>query len=132
MTITKKDIEKALSILDPDAKDMFLAMSDEERDTILLSMSGSNSNRLANVEKWQIDYERNNRLYREKREKREDNNSDDVMNTTQKILKAIAESEAKKFNLAVWMRDRVAPGLVQGAIMAVIIVMGLIAAGKFP
>lgn len=132
MTITKKDIEKALDALDPILKVDFLKMSREEQLTVILSLEGSNSNRLAKLEKWQIDFENSSQRYREERERRENGSDESIMNTTQKILKAIRENEASKFNFGIWMRDRVAPGLVQGAIMAIIIIMGLVASGKLP
>lgn len=129
MTITKRDIERALDTLDADAKDYFLSMSEEERDAILLSIESSNSNRIAVVEKRQIEFERDVRSYRRQREMREDNDSEEVMNTTQKILKAIAEAEAKKFNYAAWFRDRVLPQVITLITLAVLY---LTFGGKLP
>lgn len=129
MTITKKDLEKLKGDFDPEAREYFLQMSPEDRESALLSMSASNSNRLAKVEKWQIDYERDNRQYRAKREQRE-NGNDDAVNITQKILKAIETHEANKFNWGVWFRDRVLPVLAVGFILTLLaIVYG---GGKLP
>src|SRR5690349_9766523 len=104
MPITKREIERAKDAVDDDEKETFLAMSREDQLVVLLSMEGSNSNRLAVVEKWQIDFQRDNRLYREKRERREshDEEGDDRMSTTQKIVKMIEEERAKQFNYSVW------------------------------
>ena len=120
MTITRRDIERALDILDPDAKEFFLSMPDEERQAILLSIETSNSNRIAIVEKRQIEFERDIRNYRRQREMREDDDSDEAMNTTQKILRAIAEHEASKFNYVVWFRDRVFPQIVTLITLAIL------------
>ncbi len=120
MTITKREIEQAKDAFDDDAKDTFLAMTREDQLIVLLSMEGSNSNRLAKVEKWQIDFERDARLYRAQRERRENHDDEDLLGTTQKILKAIADSEAKKFNYAVWFRDRVLPQVITVITLAIL------------
>lgn len=129
MTITKRDIEKALEIIDGDARDVFLNMPREDQLIVLLSMEGSNSNRLAVVERRQIDFERDIRLYREKRERKESNGDGDIMSTTQKILKAIRETEAAKFNYAVWFRDRVLPQVITLITLAILY---LTFGGKLP
>ena len=120
MTITKKDINKALENLDDDLRADFLGMTPEEQMTIILSMSGSNSNRLAIVEKWQIDFERGTRLYRAQRERRENSDEEEMIGTTQKILRAIKEAEAAKFNYAVWFRDRVLPSVITVITLAIL------------
>lgn len=112
MPITKRDIERAKDAFDEDAKDAFLSMTREDQLVVLLSMEGSNSNRLAKVEKWQIDFERDSRLYRAQRERRENGGEDELLGTTQKIYKAIKDAEAAKFNYAVWFRDRVLPQVI--------------------
>jgi hypothetical protein len=112
MPITKREIEKIRDALDEDAKEAFLSMSREDQLTVILSMEASNSNRLAKVEKWQIDFEREARVYRSQRERRENSNEDEVVNITQKILKAIADADAAKFNVWVWFRDRVLPSVI--------------------
>lgn len=122
MAITKRDIEKALENLDDDLRQDFVSMSEQERDTVLLSLSGSNSNRLAKVEKWQIDYERNALSYRAQRERKENRNGDDELTTTQKILKAIRDNEASKFDWWVWFRDRVLPVIVT---VGLLVLLGL-------
>lgn len=129
MTITKRDLERAMENLDTDARDTFLQMPREDQLIVLLSMEGSNSNRLAVVEKRQIDFERDVRSYRRQREIREDSDSEEVMNTTQKILKAIAEAEAKKFNYAAWFRDRVLPQVITLITLAILY---LTFGGKIP
>lgn len=129
MTITKRDIERAKELFDDDAKEAFLSMSREDQLIVLLSMEGSNSNRLAKVEKWQIDYERESRMYRAQRERRENHDDDDVMGTTQKILKAIADAEAKRFDFWTWFRDRVLPGVISLIVLAILY---LTFGGKLP
>ena len=129
MPITLRELEKLRDDFDPEAREFFLTMSREEQLSVLFSMSASSSNRLAKVEKWQIDFERNSRLYREKRERRENEDDDDAVSTTQKILQAIDAHEAKKFNYAVWFRDRILPTLVTGFILAL---MYLVYGGKLP
>jgi Trk K+ transport system NAD-binding subunit len=133
MPITKKDINRALEGgMEEDAKQSFLDMSREDQMIVILSMEGSNSNRLAIVEKRQIEFEQDIKTYRRQREIREDNGSEETMNTTQKILAAIAEAEAKKFNWSAWFRDRVLPSFVTVAISAFIVVLGLFLSGKLP
>lgn len=136
MSITRQDIEKALDNFDADARAWFLSMEAEERQVVLLSMSASNSNRLAIVEKeqidnrkWRIDFERDVRRYREQRERRENHDDEEVMGTTQKILKAIADAEAKKFNYGVWFRDRVLPQVITLITLAILY---LTFGGKIP
>ena len=129
MPITKRDIERARDVLEEDAKNTFLNMSREDQLIVLLSMEGSNSNRLAKVEKWQIDFEQDARRYRLEREKRENPDEDDVMGTTQKILKAISEAEAKRFDFWLWFRDRILPGVVQLITLAILY---LTFSGKVP
>jgi hypothetical protein len=128
MAITKADLERARQFLDDDAKAAFLDMPREEQLAILLSMEGSNSNRLAVVERWQINFERDNRIYRAQREQRE-NGDDDVLNITQKILKAIEEVDSKKFNFFVWFRDRVLPTVMTAITLGILY---LIFGGKLP
>ena len=120
MTITKKDIERALEGMEDDARQSFLSMSREDQMIVILSMEGSNSNRLAVVERRQIEFDKDMKDYRRRREIREDKNDDEVMNTTQKIIKAIAEAEAKKFNYGVWFRDRVLPQVITLITLAVL------------
>jgi hypothetical protein len=129
MSITKADLERAKKFLDDDAKAAFLDMPREEQLVILLSMEGSNSNRLAVVERWQIDFKQDNRIYREQRERRENGGDDDMMNITQKILKAIEEADSKKFNFFVWFRDRVLPTVMTAITLGILY---LIFGGKLP
>ena len=132
MTITRRELEKLKDDFDPDAREYFLNMTPEEQSSVMFSMSASNSNRLAKVEKWQIDFERDARLYREKRERRENQDDDNMLSTTQKILKAISDAEAKKFNWGVWARDRVLPQLVTTSLFAFIVLLGLFLSGRLP
>jgi len=108
----KTDIEKLLTVMDNGAKEAFISMPRENQLLVLLSIEMSNSNRLAKVEKKQIEVEIDVKQYRRQRESREDNSNGDIMNTTQKILKAISEADAKKFNYGIWFRDRVLPSVI--------------------
>lgn len=128
MPITKRDLEKARDLMDYEAKDFFLGASREDQLTILLSMEYSNSNRLAVLERRQIEFENDMREYRKQRERRE-NDDEDLLGTTQKILRAIAEAESKKFDYAVWFRDRVLPQVITLITLAILY---LTFGGKLP
>lgn len=119
MTITKKDIDAILKNLDEDARLSFLSMSREDQLLVILSMEGSNSNRLAVVEKWQIDFQRDRNLYREKRENKE-NNEEEVTNITQKIVKTFAQEMSKQFNFWLWFRDKVLPSMTTVGLMVLL------------
>lgn len=128
MSITKREIEQTLNNFDRDAKEYFLAMSREDQLLVVLSMEGSNSNRLAKVEKWQIEFEKDSRLYRREREQRE-GNGEDVMSITQKMAKVVAQEFAKRFDFWTWFRDRVLPGVITLIVLAVLY---LTFGGKLP
>lgn len=118
MPITKRDLENVKNAMDEDAKAMFLDMTREEQLTVLLSMAASNSNRLALVERRQIDFEADYKSYRRERERKE--NGEDEMGTTQKIVKMIEEERAKQFNYAIWFRDRVMPQVITLITLAIL------------
>ena len=122
MPITKRDLENVKNAMDEDAKAMFLDMTREEQLTVLLSMAASNSNRLALVERRQIDFETDYKAYRRERERKEviDNDDDEKMGTTQKIVKMIEEERAKQFNYVVWFRDRVMPTIITAITLALL------------
>lgn len=117
----KIDIEKLLTIMDNGAKEAFIAMPRENQLLVLLSIEMSNSNRLAKVEKKQIDMETDVKVYRierEREEKRREGDSDDhLLNTTQKMLKILAQEKAKEFNWGIYFRDRVLPNILSPAII---------------
>lgn len=116
----KTDIEKLLTAMDNGAKEAFLSMTVENQRLVLFSIEISNSNRIANVEKKQIEIDRDMREYRRTRERREDHNDESIMDTTQKILKAIAEAEAKKFNVGVYVRDKILPTVITFVTLALL------------
>ena len=128
MTITKRDIEKVLGNLDEDAKESFLAMTKEDQLLVILSMEGSNSNRLAIVERWQIDFQRDQNKYRQQREKRE-GSDEDVMSITQKMAKVFAQEIAKRFDFWAWARDRILPPI---AIAFILGLLYLVFGGRLP
>jgi len=113
----KFNVEQLLSIMDNGAKEAFINMTRENQLLVLLSIEMSNSNRLAMVERKQIDTETDLKAYRRKREMKEDNGDHEVMNTTQKILTYIAEAKAKEFNWGIYFRDRVLPNILSPAII---------------
>ena len=127
MPITKQELQKIQDNFDPEAREFFLSMTREEQLIVLFSIGASNSNRLAIVEKWQIDFGKDTRQYRAERERLE--NGDDKMSTTQKIVKMIEEERAKQFNYAVWFRDRVLPQVISLITLAILY---LTFGGKLP
>lgn len=118
--MSNTNIDKLLNRLDNEQKQSFLSMDIEEKMLVLFSIEMSNSNRLANVEKKQIEMESDAREYRKARERKEDNGDYEVMNTTQKIMQAIADAKAKEFNWGVYFRDRVLPNILSPAILILI------------
>lgn len=131
MPITRRELEKLKEDFDPDAREFFLTMSREDQLIALFSIGASNSNRLAVVEMRQINFEGDIRRYREKRERLEngDDEGEDKMSTTQKIVKMIEEERARQFNFPLWFRDRVLPGIVQLVTLALLY---FIFGGKVP
>jgi hypothetical protein len=120
VSITQKDIDKALKNLDEDAKVSFLAMSREDQLLVVLSMEGSNSNRLAVVEKWQINFEEGTRRYRSYRESKENGGGEDIMSITQKMAKVVATELAKRFDFWSWFRDRILPTVITVIVLAIL------------
>lgn len=129
MPITKIDLERARDLFDEDAMEYFLGMTREDQLVALFGVEHSNSNRLAKVEKWQIEFEQEARRYRKERERRENGDEEEVVDITQKILRAIADAEAKKFDYAVWFRDRVLPQVIT---LITLGVLYLVFGGKLP
>lgn len=118
--MTSIDVNQLLDRMDNGAREAFLAMNPESQLLVIFSIEMSNSNRLANVERKQIDVEVDLKNYRKKREAREDNGDNEVINTTQKILNAIADAKAKEFNWSIYFRDRVLPNILSPAILILI------------
>jgi len=118
--VSKVDIQQILENVDEDARDNFASMDEKAQLLVIFSLEISNSNRLAVVEKRQIDFERDYNLYRSKREKKESNRDIDVLSITQEITKGIKEALAQRFDVWVWFRDRVLPVLVTGFILVLL------------
>jgi hypothetical protein len=129
MTISKKDMENILvSNMEDDARKVFLSMPREEQLLAILGMEASNSNRLAVVERSQIEFGqdlsafkkelravRADREMREQKDKKKlygDLEGDDETSTTQKVAKAIAQEFAKRFDFWTWARDRILPPIL--------------------
>ena len=98
MLISKNDIDRVLSDMDKGAKEAFALLPREDQLMVIFGMEMSNSNRLAIVERRQIDFERDARDYREKRENRENSHNTDVLTTTSKIAEEIRKAFAQRFD----------------------------------
>ena len=129
MITSQKDIEKALENLDDDAKAYFLAMPREDQLLVVLSMEGANSNRLAIVERWQIEFEKEARKYRIERENKENGQEGNIMSITQKMAQVVAQEFAKRFDFWTWFRDRILPPI---AIAFILGLLYLVFGGKLP
>jgi len=129
MITSQKDIEKALENLDDDAKASFLAMPREDQLLVVLSMEGANSNRLAIVERWQIEFEKEARKYRIERENKENGQEGNIMSITQKMAQVVAQEFAKRFDFWTWFRDRILPPI---AIAFILGLLYLVFGGQVP
>ena len=132
MTMTSKDIDMILLDMDPGAKDSFVSMPREQQLLIIFGMGMSNSNRLAVVERRQIEFEKDARAYRIHRESRENDHSNDVMTTTDKIAEGIKKAFAQRFDAGVYFRDKILPTIISTILLALIAIIGLFMAGKLP
>jgi hypothetical protein len=129
MTITKHDVDQILISMDDGARDAFSTMPREEQLLVIFGLEMSNSNRLAIVERRQIDFERDSREYRNVRETRERNHSDDVMTTTGKIADEIRRAFAQRFDWSVYFRDRILPTILTAISLGLLY---LVFGGKLP
>ena len=126
--IDKKDL--FVSDIDEDIKSAFLSMQREDQLLAIMNMQSWIRAELAVMKKSQIGYDqdlrdfkkelREVRYMREQKERDKESHGDELLNTTQKILKAIAAAEAGKFNYAVWFRDRVLPQVIALITLAVL------------
>src|SRR3972149_11201852 len=132
MLISKNDIDRVLSDMDNGAKEAFALLPREDQLMVIFGMEMSNSNRLAIVERRQIDFERDARDYREKRENRENSHNTDVMTTTGKIAEEIKKAFAQRFDAGVYFRDKILPTIISTGLLALIAIIGLFMAGKIP
>jgi hypothetical protein len=104
-------------------------------------MEGSNSNRLAIVERWQIEFQKDRNSYRVKRELKEekekengnnrlDINPDDETDITEKIARLVAKKVSEANSVVwVWFRDRILPPIV---IVFITGLLYLVFGGKLP
>jgi hypothetical protein len=130
MTLNKKELENLVAMeMDEEAKITFLSMVREEQLLAIMGMQAYIRSDLANVKKKQFDFENELRQYRIQRERREDKENNDVMNTTQKIVKAISEAKASEFNFWLWFRDKVLPGIIS---LITLGILYLVFGGKLP
>jgi hypothetical protein len=130
MTINKKELESLVKMeMDEEAKRTFLAMVREEQLLAIMGMQAYIRSDLANVKKKQMDFEQELRQYRMQRERREDEHDHEIMNTTQKIVKALQEAKANEFNAGIWFRDKVLPGIIS---LITLGILYLVFGGKLP
>jgi hypothetical protein len=136
--ITKKDLDEILKNLDEDAKLSFLNMPREDQLTVLLAMEGSNSNRLAKVEKSQVEFNQDLERFkfelrevRARREKKEEG-QDDLLSITERMIKVYEDRKAQEFDAWVYTRDKVLPTFFSTALLALIVLMGLFISGRLP
>jgi len=128
--INKKELESLVKMeMDEEAKNTFLSMVREEQLLAIMGMQAYIRSDLANVKKKQMDFENELRGYRRIREKREDEHDSEIMNTTQKIIKAITEAKASEFNFWLWFRDKVLPGIISLIMLGILY---LVFGGKLP
>ena len=128
--LNRKELNDLVEMeMDGDAKKAFLGMLREEQLLAILGMQAFIRSELANVKRKQIEFENDLRQYRLQRERRENEHDDNVMNTTQKIVKALQEAKAMEFNFWIWFRDKVLPGIIS---LIVLGILYLIFGGQLP
>jgi hypothetical protein len=128
--MNRHDLESLVEMeMDDEAKKAFLAMVREEQLLAIMGMQAFIRSDLANVKKRQIEFENELRQYRMQRERREDTHDSEVMNTTQKIVTAIANAKAQEFNFWLWFRDKVLPGIIS---LITLGILYLVFGGKLP
>lgn len=129
MPITAKDMEKVLSNMDADARGMFLNLMREEQLLIIFGMESQNSNRLAVVERRQIAFEDELRLYRKNREEKENAHQHILEDTTDKIRVAIKEAFSQRFDWSIYFRDKILPTILTAISLGILYV---VFGGKVP
>ena len=129
MLISKNDIDRLLSDMDNGAKEAFALLPREDQLMVIFGMEMSNSNRLAIVERRQIDFERDARDYREKRENRENSHNTDVLTTTSKIAEEIRKAFAQRFDVGVYFRDKILPTILTAIALGILY---LVFGGQLP
>lgn len=136
--------------IDDDSKSIFLRMPREEQLLAILNMLSYLRNEMALNRKKSIDFDREFKIYkekqdeyrmlREKEERRVSNlitsflsgrsideqatrpvNQEELMTTTQKIIREVGKAFAARFDFWVWIRDKVLPSIIT------IIILGLLA-----
>lgn len=134
--ITKRELDEMMGVeFDWEARAAFLKMTREEQLMAVLSAQAYLRGEIAKVKKWQIDYETESKSYRRSRETHErEHNGDsvDIENVTQKIAQGVQKALSQRFNIWVWLRDKVAPQFVSILFTIIIILMGLFLSGNFP
>lgn len=127
--------------IDENAKKVFLSMPREEQLLAILGMQSFTRSELANIIKKQYEFEEqlkqfqrqttSYRAYRERKEKSNsiDDDNEDVLNITDKIVKGVRAELAQRFDVWVYLRDKVLPQLLT---MIIIAILALTFANKLP
>lgn len=119
--------------LDDEVKQAFLQMPREEQLFSILSMQAYLRRELASMKRKQIDAEMDAKRYRQHRESKEREMSDNFdinetdeekMSITQKMMvvaaKEVAKAFASRFDVWVYFRDRVLPTLLTGFLLGLL------------
>ncbi len=125
------DFRKILSEvkIDREGRAVFLAIPREEQLLAILGIIAYISNRLSNLEKGHINFEKELRDYRKEREDKESKYDSEIMNITQKIANEIRKAFESKFDYGVYFRDKILPPIL------VLIITGIlyfVFGGKLP
>lgn len=91
-----------------DQRNSFLELPEDERSKILYDMLSYVRSEVAGIKKSILDFQDEQRSVRREREQRERERDDSLLNTTQKIAKALA----KQFDFWVYLRDKVIPTIL--------------------
>jgi len=121
LMLNRKDLEDLIKTdMDEGAKRAFLSMTREEQLLAILGMQSYIRAKVSTIEKRQIDFEDELRIYRIERESKERKQRDDVLSTTQKVIREITKAMDARFNWGVYFRDKVLPQVI------IVIVLGML------
>jgi len=129
--MNKDDLEEILSqnFTSSDARQAFISMSREDQLLAILGVLAYVRSKLANLEKRQLESEREVKEYRLTRERREelllgDLRGDGLLSTTQKIISSVSAEVSKvmagRFDWGVWFRDKVLPAIVTAIVFGIL------------
>jgi hypothetical protein len=108
--------------MDPEAKQVFLAMPREEQLLAIIGMQAWLRSDVANVKKDVIEtksdlkeFKREMNSYRMRREKKEEDRErggEELLTTTQKIVREVSKAFSQRFDFWTWFRDKVLPAIM--------------------